>query len=101
MKHAQCDIGLACRDSGQWPYSAACLPLRSLGERCHSEHDCLMGSTCRYPSPRHVLNQTSVCMEAYGLPDGAVIGFHERYYKDLLYQNYFFNGQACQSMFAV
>lgn len=40
-------------------------------------------------------------MQAYGLPDGAVIGFQEEYYKDLLYQNYFYNGQACQSMFAV
>eukprot|EP00347_Sterkiella_histriomuscorum_P016797 403351817 len=100
-EHQECDIGLSCRHNMEWPYNTQCLPLKRLGEECSDDFDCEMDYKCWYPSEIHSKNKTKQCMTAYGLKDGASIGYKQVFNENLRHQNYLANGQVCQSMFAV
>lgn len=65
------------------------------------DFECEMDQKCWYPTAVHAINNTKQCMKAFGLKDGAKIGFVQEYHEDMKYLNYISNGRVCKSMFAV
>lgn len=44
--HTDCDVGMACLASGQWPFLTTCQKLNGVGAACGSDFECAVDGIC-------------------------------------------------------
>jgi hypothetical protein len=70
-----CDIGLYCRKSINWPYQTTCTSLRGEYEECDNDFECKIHQYCWYNSKVQKVAGKKTCMPIYAKADGDVLGW--------------------------
>ena len=73
----QCNVGLACITSKEWPYGSFCEKLRKVDEECLSDEQCELDSFCWYKDSKDAKAGQKKCMKMYEADDFTVYGYKE------------------------
>lgn len=73
----QCNVGLACITSKEWPYGSFCEKLRKIGEECIDDYQCELDKFCWYKDSADAKASAKTCMKMYEAPDFTKYGYKE------------------------
>lgn len=63
--HSECNIGLACVPSSEWPYPTFCDSFRAEGMSCRELEDCEIGLFCHYETRTDFMNRDKKCLKMF------------------------------------
>eukprot|EP00347_Sterkiella_histriomuscorum_P013616 403364037 len=100
--HDDCQAGLYCRNSINWPFESKCSAQKGQYENCANDYECQNALFCWYASNvDRKLNQTK-CLPLYSQVEGVLFGW-SRVNQDqtdtlnLVFADFEQNGKFCQS----
>ena len=71
----QCNVGLACITSKEWPYGSFCEKLRKADGECLGDDQCELDSYCWYKDSKDAKDGIKKCMKMYLAEDFTVYGY--------------------------
>jgi len=71
----QCNVGLACITSKEWPYESVCKALGKEDEECLSDDQCELDAYCWYKDSKDAKAGDKKCMKMYQADDFTVYGY--------------------------
>ena len=92
-----CDTGMYCRMSENWPYQTTCSMQRSEYELCTNDFDCQNNQFCWFPNKEHKQIGRRTCMPVYSQEDGVLFGWESKDINNPTQEDFKQNGQYCQS----
>ena len=91
--HMQCNNGLACRASGNWPFITKCLPMADVGSACETDYDCKPRNFCW----KLGADQDRQCLEKHSAPDKTQFLWDIGKYPEINVESLYAHGIFCQS----
>jgi hypothetical protein len=75
-RHSDCDAGMYCSTSLNWPFDSTCKSLKGTLENCAEDYECLNNHYCWYVTSDDRKNMLKKCMQIYTATTGSTFGWY-------------------------